>query len=104
MKQTGRLCRTRQASGRNHPIWDIHYKKKIRIIRVKTPGARENRRTLRTDNKNLILDIQFVPLLIPENENVRIRQIRVLSHGFFFGLAGRVIIGYATELLRLALN
>ena len=50
-----------------------------------------------TDNKNLILDLHFLsPPTSPEKENDRIHQIPgVIDTGFFFGLAGRVIIGYA---------
>ena len=48
-----------------------------------------------TDNGNYIFDIHFAePLIDPEAENMKIRAIPgVLETGFFFGLAGRVLIG-----------
>ena len=48
-----------------------------------------------TENGNLIFDIQFSdPLSSPEEEHERLMQIPgVLDTGFFFDLAGRVIVG-----------
>ena len=49
-----------------------------------------------TDNENLIFDIQFPqPSAHPEKEHELIRRIPgVVDTGFFFNLAGRVIIGF----------
>lgn len=49
-----------------------------------------------TENGNFLFDIEFdSPPLSPEKENERIQQIPgVIDTGFFFGIAGRVIIGY----------
>jgi len=49
-----------------------------------------------TDNGNIILDIEFdSPPLNPEQEHARIIHVPgVIDTGFFFHLAGRVIIGY----------
>ena len=50
-----------------------------------------------TDNGNLIYDIQFKRLLNhPEQDHENLIHIAgVIETGFFFNLAGRVIIGYA---------
>lgn len=49
-----------------------------------------------TENHNLILDIHFsAPLPCPENEQEKIRNVPgVVDTGFFFSLAGRVVVGY----------
>ena len=49
-----------------------------------------------TDNGNLILDIQFdSPPLFPEMDHEKIIQIPgVVDTGFFFQMAGRVIVGF----------
>jgi len=49
-----------------------------------------------TDNGNYLIDVQFPsPLEQPEKENALIREIPgVLDTGFFFHLAGRVIIAF----------
>ena len=49
-----------------------------------------------TENGNLIFDIQFdAPPRSPETEHEKIRQIPgVVDTGFFFHLAGRVIVGH----------
>lgn len=49
-----------------------------------------------TDNGNIILDIEFdSPPLYPEQDHARIIHVPgVLDTGFFFHMAGRVIIGY----------
>lgn len=48
-----------------------------------------------TENGNLLFDIEFpFPLKHPEQEDAKIKQIPgVIDTGFFFGYAGRVIIG-----------
>lgn len=50
-----------------------------------------------TENGNLLLDIHFVtPPLSPEKEHMKILQVPgVVDTGFFFHVAGRVIIGHA---------
>jgi ribose 5-phosphate isomerase A len=57
-----------------------------------------------TENGNLIFDIQFPsPPLSPEEDHQRIRSVPgVIDTGFFFNLAGRVIVGHSdghTQLL-----
>jgi len=49
-----------------------------------------------TENGNLIFDIFFKePLLYPEEEHLKILQVPgVVDTGFFFKIAGRVIIGH----------
>jgi ribose 5-phosphate isomerase A len=49
-----------------------------------------------TENGNLLFDIQFpAPLSSPERDHERLIQIPgVVDTGFFFGLAGRVVIGF----------
>jgi ribose 5-phosphate isomerase A len=49
-----------------------------------------------TENGNLIFDISFAsPPPIPEKEHLKILQVPgVVDTGFFFGIAGRVIVGY----------
>ncbi len=49
-----------------------------------------------TENGNLLFDIHFLsPPLSPEEIEIQIRQIPgVIDTGFFFNLAGRVIVGY----------
>lgn len=49
-----------------------------------------------SDNGNIILDIFFdAPPIDPEHEHSKIIHVPgVVDTGFFFGLAGRVIIGY----------
>jgi len=49
-----------------------------------------------TENGNLIFDILFkAPPISPENEHLSILSVPgVIDTGFFFGIAGRVIIGY----------
>ncbi len=50
-----------------------------------------------TENGNLLFDLQFEsPLADPEQEHAKILQIPgVIDTGFFFGLAGRLVIGYS---------
>lgn len=49
-----------------------------------------------TDNQNFIFDIQFKePCTDPENEHETLRRIPgVVDTGFFFNLAGRIIVGF----------
>lgn len=49
-----------------------------------------------TDNQNYIFDIHFPKLLLnPEKDAERIRYVPgVVDTGFFFNLAGRVVVGY----------
>lgn len=51
-----------------------------------------------TENGNLLFDIFFEsPLIDPEKVHLDIIQIPgVVDTGFFFGLAGRIVIGYAS--------
>lgn len=57
---------------------------------------KEDKTLFITENGNLIFDIAFEkPPAIPENEHNSIRQIPgVIDTGFFFEIAGRVIIGH----------
>ena len=50
-----------------------------------------------TENSNLLFDIFFPsPPPSPEEEHMKLIQLPgVVDTGFFFGLAGRVVIGYA---------
>lgn len=50
-----------------------------------------------TENGNLLFDLQFESLPSdPEREHAKILQIPgVIDTGFFFGLAGRLVIGYS---------
>lgn len=49
-----------------------------------------------TDNNNYIIDIHFAsPLLSPEKDNDTLRSIPgVVETGFFFNMAGRVLVGH----------
>lgn len=49
-----------------------------------------------TDNNNYIYDIHLqYPCLNPENDDLKIRNIPgIVSTGFFFNLAGRIIVGF----------
>jgi ribose 5-phosphate isomerase A len=49
-----------------------------------------------SENGNLLFDLSFgSPLTDPEREHAKLIQIPgVIDTGFFFGLAGRIIIGY----------
>jgi ribose 5-phosphate isomerase A len=49
-----------------------------------------------TDNNNYIFDIHLQqPCLNPENDDLKIRNVPgVVTTGFFFNLAGRVIVGF----------
>ncbi len=56
-----------------------------------------------TDNGNYIVDIQFEnPILDPQAEHNQLRLISgVLETGLFFGVAGRVIVGYNDGYVRI---
>lgn len=56
-----------------------------------------------TDNGNYLYDIQFNPLILdPHAEDERLRHITgVLETGFFFHIAGRVIIGFKDGLTQI---
>ncbi|WP_068470328.1 ribose-5-phosphate isomerase RpiA [Candidatus Protochlamydia phocaeensis] len=56
-----------------------------------------------TDNGNYIVDIQFnKPILDPASEHERLKVLPgVLETGLFFNIAGRVVIGYEDEFVKI---
>jgi ribose 5-phosphate isomerase A len=55
-----------------------------------------------TDNGNYIVDIQFqIPIIDPVKEHECLKNITgVIETGFFFNIAGRVVIGYEDGLVK----
>lgn len=88
----------------NHPvpieISSFMYRSTIR--RLENQGYQgvlrldRNQAPYLTDNGNYIIDIQYPdPILHPLKEQERLKNITgVLETGFFFNIAGRVVIGY----------
>lgn len=67
------------------------------ILRLNQPqGLSSEQNLYRTENGNYIFDIHFKqPLTEPERHHNFLKEIPgVVETGFFFGIAGRVIIGY----------
>jgi ribose 5-phosphate isomerase A len=83
------------------PVEVVVFAHEVTLHRIKACGyagafRREpNGNFYLTDNNNYIIDIKFKkPLSLPEKDNEILRSIPgVVETGFFFNLAGRVIIG-----------
>ncbi|MBS0620917.1 MAG: ribose-5-phosphate isomerase RpiA [Verrucomicrobia bacterium] len=79
------------------PVEILPFAAKATLHHIEKAGYRGHFRDFVTDNGNYIVDIHFgTTLFHPEEEHERLRAIPgVVDTGFFFNLAGRVIVGFA---------
>lgn len=85
------------------PVEIVPFCYKTTLYKLSKLGFRGKLRTKKegslyiTDNHNYIFDIQFDPVCKnPEEDNEKIQSVTgVVDTGFFFGIAKKVVIGYA---------
>ena len=83
-----------------------HEATRKQLLEIGYPGTfrkKKNGELFITDNQNLILDIPLDPATCsPRHDHEKIRSIPgVINTGFFFDLAGRVLVGYLDGTVKL---